>query len=358
MRTVPLIVGERECPISIGSGARAGIAAQIQKLSGVSKTLVIADEYVANLHLDTLSSVIGLPTAVLTFPRGEQSKSLGVYSKLLDGVADARLERNDLIITLGGGVAGDLGGFVAATWLRGIRFIQVPTTTEAAVDASVGGKTAINLPAGKNLVGAFHQPSAVIIDTDFLATLDQRDFVAGLGESVKHAAIRAPAFLTWHEDHATEILSHAPDVIADLIARNCEIKADVVGQDERERNVRAILNHGHTIGHAIELLCEYELRHGECVALGMVAENEIAERRGRLDAGTAGRIRHLLEQLGLPMHLPKDLPAEDLRDACQMDKKNVGGMMNYVLLRGLGEPVRVSDVTDAEFDAAIARISR
>ncbi len=275
---------------------------------------------------------------------------------IFDRLAQLRFERDGLIIAFGGGVAGDLAGFVAGTWLRGVRWVQLPTTLLSAVDASVGGKTGVNLSAGKNLVGVFHQPSAVIVDTDFLTTLSDRDFVAGLAETVKQAAIRDPEFLEWHEAHAGTLVAREPHTIAMLIARNCELKADIVARDEREAGLRAILNYGHTIGHALEHLLEYDLRHGECVALGILVENEIACRRGVLPQTDADRLAALLARLRLPQRLVKPVAADDVLHACRVDKKVRAGAVNFVLLRAIGQPWQVADVSADEVAAALAVI--
>jgi 3-dehydroquinate synthase len=324
--------------------------------SGGRKVAIIADRHVADLHLQKLTPWLPPECVLLTFPPGEKSKSHAQALSLYHGLATAQIERGDMVITFGGGVAGDLGGFVAATWLRGIAYIQVATSLLAAVDAAVGGKTAVNLPEGKNLVGVFHQPQAVVIDTDFLETLPQREFLSGLAESVKHAVIRDPDFFAWHEQHAAALVNRDGDAISTLIERNCEIKADVVAHDERETGVRVILNHGHTIGHALEHLLKYELRHGECVALGMLVENELASRRGLLSRADADRIRALLSRLGLLQRLPHSVEPQAVASLCGVDKKVVGGAVNLVLIRGLGQPERVSDVTPAEIVQAIPSI--
>ncbi len=353
MRTVQVELGPRGYPIHIGPGARRQLGTLVTQRPHARPAALIAGERVAELHLDTLLPELGPTPLVLRVPPGEASKSLQTASRLYDALADAHIERRDLIVTFGGGVVGDLGGFVAATWLRGIDFVQVPTTLEAAVDASVGGKTGVNHRAGKNLIGAFHQPRAVVIDIDFLGTLPQRDFVAGLGESVKHAVIRDPGFLEWHEAHAAAVLAREPDVLVELIARNCQIKADVVGRDEREQGLRAILNYGHTLGHAFEHLLGYELRHGECVALGMVAVNEIAGARHQLDRQVADRITALLARLGLPTRLPRPVDTRAVAATCRMDKKVAAGAVNFVLVPTPGQTVRVADVTDDEIAAAV-----
>jgi len=356
MRIVNVQLGERAYPIYIGAAACDQLANVIRELPGVSRVALIVDERVAGLHLDRALQHLKLPVETLTFPPGEQSKTLRQAESLYDGLARARIGRRDLVITLGGGVAGDLGGFVAATWLRGVRFVQMPTTLQAAIDASIGGKTAVNHPTGKNLIGVFHQPAAVIVDIGFLETLPQRDYVAGLGESVKHAVIRDAEFLEWHEREAEKITGRAPDVLEELIARNCEIKADVVARDEREADLRMILNYGHTLGHAIEHVLGYELRHGECVALGSLAENELARARGLLPGAVAERIRDVIRRLGLPERLPRPLAPADVIAACQMDKKVRGGAVQFVLPQDLGVPTCVTDVTDDEIVAALGAI--
>ncbi len=357
MQTISVQLGERSYSILVGPGARTALADPAGPLAGVRQVVVVADQTVAGLHGASLAAALPVPPVVLTFPAGEGSKSLRMVEQLSERLAEARIERDAVLVAFGGGVAGDLAGFLAATWLRGVRFLQVPTTLLAAVDASVGGKTGVNLAAGKNLVGAFHQPIAVVIDTDFLATLPVRACGAGLAESVKHAAIRQPDFLAWHEAEAGRISARAPETLAELIARNCAIKADVVARDEREADLRAILNHGHTVGHALEHLLEYRLQHGECVALGMLVENEIAVRRGLLTAEVAERIAALLRRLGLPVRLPEPVSPADVLAACAVDKKNRAGAIHFVLLKALGAPVRVADVTPAEVEAALPVIA-
>lgn len=353
MRRVQVELGERAYPIHIGPCAQALLPHWIDEQGDVRQLVVIADQTVADLHLQRLTTSLRPAPLVLTFPPGEAAKSLETVQLLYERLANARIERGSVILTFGGGVAGDLGGFVAGTWLRGVRYVQVPTTLLAAVDASVGGKTGVNLPAGKNLVGVFHQPRAVITDTDFLQTLPGRDFTAGMAESIKHAVIRAPDFVTWHQTHADALVARNPGAVSDLIARNCEIKSEVVAQDEHETGLRAILNYGHTIGHAIEHLLEYELRHGECVALGMLVENELACARNVLDRAVAERIRDLLSRLGLPLRLPRPLEARDVSAACRLDKKVRGRAVDFVLIRALGEPLRAADASEGEIAAAL-----
>ncbi len=356
MQTVRVELGNRAYSIHIGPGARTVLQKCITSQQSPWHAVVVADQTVADLHLHRLLSCLPPGPVVLTFPTGEVSKSLASIERLCEQLAEARVERQAVVVAFGGGVAGDLAGFVAAVWLRGVRFVQVPTSLLAAVDAAVGGKTGVNLRAGKNLVGAFHQPLAVIVDTDFLQTLAARDFAAGLAESVKHAVIRDPEFLDWHEAHAGKIVGRDPAAVSYLIARNCEIKAVVVARDEREAGLRAILNYGHTIGHALEHLLGYELRHGECVALGMLAENELACVRGWLGRPEADRVRSLLAHLGLPVALARPLPPADVWAACQVDKKVRDAAVHFVLVRSVGDPMRVTDVSAAEVARALQAI--
>lgn len=358
MKSVRVDLQERSYPIEIGAGARAQLMPWFQENAANRQIVVVADATVAELHLNALLESLPKQTAALTFPAGESAKSLSSVESLADQLADRRVERGAVIVAFGGGVAGDLAGFLAAVWLRGIQFVQVPTTLLAAVDASVGGKTGVNLKAGKNLVGSFHQPGAVIVDTDFLQTLSDRDYAAGLAESVKHGAIRDADFLVWHEHHAADLRGREADLVADLIARNCQIKAAVVSADEREGGLRAVLNHGHTIGHAIERVLGYELRHGECVGLGMLAENEIARRRKWLTDDEARRVHDLLAALALPTRLPRAVAEAEITAAIRVDKKVAGGLPHFVLLEGLGVARRgVADVTAEELTEALAVIA-
>ncbi len=350
-------LGPRSYPILIGAGCRFQLADLVRYRSRTPQLVVIADQNVANTHGAALAAALPTPPLFLPFTPGETTKSLAECQRLYDALAAARIERQAILLTFGGGVAGDLGGFVAATWLRGVAYIQLPTTLLAAIDASVGGKTGLNLAAGKNLVGAFHQPLAVVVDLDFLTTLPTRTYTAGLAESMKHALIRAPNLLAWHEQNADAIAARVPEVLGELIARNCAIKAAVVAADEREADLRAILNYGHTIGHALEHLLEYELQHGECVALGMLVENEIARRRGLLDAALAERVRTLMARLGLPVRLPRPVAAAAVQEVCAVDKKVAEGAVTFVLLRGVGEPVKVRDVAPGEIAAALEVIA-
>jgi 3-dehydroquinate synthase len=305
---------------------------------------------VAPLYAETVTRSLaraGLTSELHVLPPGEESKSLAQAAALYDRLAAGRYGRDATLLALGGGAVSDLTGFVAATWMRGVRFVICPTTLEADVDACIGGKTAVNHSTGKNLIGAFHQPSLVLIDPDCLGTLSQRDLVAGLGESIKHAVIAAPAFLEWHLDSRDAILSRDSEVLAELIERNLRIKAEVVARDERDASgVRAVLNFGHTVGHAVERWCNYQRRHGECVALGMVAACQLSVRMGLLDEASRAAVLDTIHAYGLPTSLEADLPAEELLGYIAGDKKAAGGRVRYVLLHGIGRTVLRDDVPD------------
>lgn len=354
MKTIAVRIGSAGYEICLGAGARKGLPRLLGSIAPAARLLVVTDQNVDRLHGSALRPALSAAHWSVV-PPGETSKSLQRAGELFDQLAAARIERGDLIVAFGGGVVGDLAGFVAATWLRGVRWVQIPTTLEAAIDASVGGKTGVNHTSGKNLIGAFHQPAGVVIDTDFLATLEARDWSAGLAESVKHAVIRDEPFFGWQRSNAGRIAARDGGVLDELIARNVEIKAQVVAVDEREAGLRAILNHGHTIGHGIEHACGHLLRHGECVGLGMIAENEIARRRGLIAVETCDAVRDLLGRFGLPQRLAGAANAEQIVAACRMDKKNRGGAIECVLLRGLGATERVA-VTESELAQGLEAI--
>ena len=326
------------------------------------RVLVVTDEHVKPLYADrTMRSLeeAGLETGLHVVAPGDQSKSLAQASALYDRLATGRFARDSTVLALGGGMVSDLAGFVAATWMRGVRHVICPTTLEADIDASIGGKTAVNHPAGKNLVGAFHQPAMVLIDPSCLGSLTQRDLVAGLGESVKHAAIRDPAFLEWHRAHREAILAREAPALEELIGRNVRIKAEVVRQDERERRgVREALNFGHTIGHALEAWSGFERRHGECVALGMVAACRLSVDLGLLDEPAERMLLETIEAFGLPVSLGSAVPIEEIRSYVQHDKKIAGDRVRFVLLDGLGRTVLRDDVPEAAVLEALAALGR
>lgn len=359
IREVRVELGERSYSVRIGPGILDGLGSAVRALCPAPNAAVVTDSNVGPLYAErALASLrqAGYEAHLVTVPAGDGSKSLDQAARLYDAMAAARIERRSPLIALGGGMVGDLTGFVAATWLRGVPFVQCSTTIEADVDAGVGGKTGVNHPAGKNLVGAFYQPRLVLMDTTTLDTLEDRDFRAGLAESVKHGAIRDAAFFAWHESHVEPILAHDAAALADLLERNVRIKAAVVAADEREAGLRAILNFGHTIGHAAESLMHYEWRHGECVAVGMVAVARIAVRRGLMADADAARITKLLQTFGLPTGIPAHLSAEDIVRLTKMDKKVAEGRVRFVLVPRFGETVLRDDITDADIRTAVEEV--
>jgi 3-dehydroquinate synthase len=336
-RSVSVGLGARSYEILIGRELPVGGA-----LCGEEdvRALVVTDSHVGPLYgrdcLDRLRAA-GIDATLVTVPAGEASKSLAQLDGLYNAALDAGLDRRGVIVALGGGVVGDLAGLAAATYLRGVRLIQVPTTLLAMVDSSVGGKTAVDLPRGKNLVGAFHQPIQVVADLRTLGTMAERDYAAGLAEVVKYGAIRDAVFFGRLEADADAILGRDPAALVDVVARCCEIKAEVVGADETEGGLRAILNFGHTLGHALETVDGYgRWRHGEAVSMGMVYAAKVSEAVAGLDPAVTQRLSALLTRFGLPLR-PAEPPSWDaLRDAMAADKKSRGRVPRFVLAPELG----------------------
>jgi 3-dehydroquinate synthase len=349
--TVTVDLGDRRYPVLIGSGMIGGYDLSLF-LEG-PHCLVVTNETVAPLYLERLSPSLGGRTIeVLRLPDGERHKSLASAERVVDALADMRAGRDGAVVALGGGVVGDIAGFAAATYMRGIHFIQVPTTLLAQVDASIGGKTGVNHRHGKNLIGAFHQPRAVLIDTDVLDTLPDREFRAGLAEVIKHAVIADAAFFAWLEANVDALLNRDAAALGEAIGRSCEIKAHVVAADEKEQGVRALLNFGHTFGHAIEHALGYgEWLHGEAVAAGMV----MAAALSGIDAPAITRLRRLLEAAGLPVS-PPDGCRDRLRAAMEADKKNRQGKLRFVLLRDIGDAYLSDDYSETRLDGLIGPV--
>lgn len=347
MMPLQVNLGDRSYPIHIGPGllARSGLLACLVPGNDV---LLISNETVAPLYLETaLGGFAGKRVRTLVLPDGEAHKTLAQFAAVLEALAAGGFHRDCCVAALGGGVIGDLAGFAAACYQRGVDFLQLPTTLLAQVDSSVGGKTAVNLPLGKNLVGAFHQPIAVVADTDTLATLPMRELAAGLAEVIKYGLIMDREFVVWLEIQMPALLARDPEALTAAIRRCCELKALLVAEDEREHGRRALLNLGHTFGHAIEALVGYgQWLHGEAVGAGMVMAAEASKRLGLLDASAVARVTRLVASAGLPTAAPRLAP-EALRQAMGMDKKVVGGRLRLVLLKSLGEAVVSADVDDA-----------
>lgn len=305
--------------------------------------VVISDRTVFELYgrrvLTSLGSA-GFAHSEFLLDPGERSKTLSNAAQIYDFLADRRVLRDGIILALGGGVVSDVAGFAASTWMRGIRFAICPTTLEADVDASLGGKTGVNLGGGKNLVGTFHQPILVAVDPSCLQSLGARDVRAGLAESVKHASITSVEFLQWHETNTASILALEPDVLVELVQRNLRIKGEIVEADAFEKTGRrAMLNFGHTIGHAIEATCDFDLRHGECVSLGMIAACRLSRDMGMLGAADVERVESLLGGFGLPTKLPERLDPDQVIRAIELDKKRRVDGIRFVLLEQIGHPV-------------------
>lgn len=355
MRLVEVPLGNRRYSIKVGSGLLPRLGGECAALKLGQRCVVITDSNVvkkfARPALKSLAAS-GFEPLLVTVPAGEKSKRLAVVEQCYDRLAAHRLERKSFIVALGGGVVGDLAGFVAATYLRGIPFVQVPTTFLAQVDSSVGGKTGVNLAEGKNLVGSFHQPRAVFADIGVLSTLPDRELHAGLMESVKAGIIRDRALVRYMEAQPRAVLGRDPKALEKVIAASIRMKAGVVARDERESGLRMILNFGHTVGHALEQVSGFKLLlHGEAVGWGMIAALAIARQRGTISHAQQQRMEELV-------HLYGPLPPIKMRvgrvvAASGSDKKNVGGVRRFVVPIGLGDAGVIEDVTEAELEAAV-----
>lgn len=334
-------------PVRLGAGGFASLTDTVERVGNGGTVVVISDTTVALLHPAPLPDAIHL-----TFPAGEAHKTREQWEVLTDALLARRLDRHTMIVAVGGGVTSDLAGFVAATYLRGVSWIAVPTTTLAMLDAAVGGKTGVDTPLGKNLVGAFHPPIAVIADPTLLATLPDRIFREGLAEAVKHAAITGEGEMIWLEEHAAAVCARDPDTVAELVRRNINIKMAIVADDEREQGRRAVLNAGHTLAHALEHAHGLTLAHGEAVAIGLVAEARLGERMAITAPGTADRLAALLAALGLPTSPPHDTDQRIAREGLTRDKKNRAGRVRATLLSRIGVVARDGEAWTIPVDGA------
>ncbi|WP_296805016.1 3-dehydroquinate synthase [Thiocapsa sp.] len=343
--SLTVALGARAYPIHIGSGLISDPDLYRPHLFG-SQVMIVTNETVAPLYLEAARSALeGYHVDEVVLPDGEQHKTLEVWNRIFDALLQARFGRDCTLVALGGGVVGDMTGFAAACYQRGVGFIQVPTTLLAQVDSSVGGKTGINHPAGKNMIGAFHQPRAVIADTSTLATLPQRELSAGLAEVLKYGLIRDATFLAWLETHMAELLARDPDALAYIIRRSCEIKAEIVAEDELEAGQRALLNLGHTFGHAIETATGYGTwLHGEAVGVGICMAADLSARMGWLTDVDVERVRRLVASAGLPVAAPNDLSADRFLELMAVDKKVQDGQLRLVLLQHPGDALVTADV--------------
>lgn len=339
--TLQVELGDRSYPILIGQSLLLDGSLVSRHVTG-KRVAVVTNTTVGPLYLDKLLGILadaGKQATTIVLPDGEEEKNWSSLMQVFDALLADKCDRKTTLIALGGGVIGDLTGFAAASYMRGVPFIQIPTTLLAQVDSSVGGKTGINHPLGKNMIGAFYQPQAVIADTATLATLPQRELSAGLAEVIKHGAIIDAPFFDWIEANIGKLVARDAGALAYAIRRSCEIKADVVRQDEREGGLRAILNFGHTFGHAIEAGLGYgEWLHGEAVGCGMVMAADLSHRLGFIDEITKLRVTALVQAAGLPVVAP-NLGSERWLELMQVDKKNEGGQIKFILLKPLGTPV-------------------
>ncbi|MBM3391380.1 MAG: 3-dehydroquinate synthase [Betaproteobacteria bacterium] len=355
MQTLKVSLGERSYPIQIGSGLLGNADLVLPHLKAPF-VAVVSNETVAPLYLSRLAAPLrakGVKVTDIVLPDGEEHKNWRTLNRIFDALLENRCERATTIIALGGGVVGDLAGFAAASYQRGVPFIQIPTTLLAQVDSSVGGKTGINHPLGKNMIGAFWQPRLVLADIDTLATLPDRELRAGLAEVIKYGLIRDRPFLEWLEQNMARLLARDTEALTHAIARSCIDKAEIVAEDETESGVRALLNLGHTFGHAIEAGLGYgEWLHGEAVAAGMVMAAELSRRLGWLSEPDCKRIAALLKEAGLPVAGPA-LGAGRYLELMSLDKKVAAGKLRLVLLKRIGEGVVSAEAGEADIRAAI-----
>jgi 3-dehydroquinate synthase len=364
VQTLKVDVGHATYPIKIGPGL-LGDAELLDSLIPGRDLCVVTNTTVAGLYLEKLQATLTAPhsdarrpsprrIAHCVLPDGEQYKTLATVEGVFDAMVGAGLNRDSIVLALGGGVVGDIAGFAAACYQRGVGYVQIPTTLLAQVDSSVGGKTGVNHPGGKNLIGAFYQPLAVVADTDTLTTLPDRELRAGLAEVIKYGCICDPLLFDWLELNIDNLSRREPAALAYAIGRSCEIKALVVARDERESNVRALLNFGHTFGHAIESATGYATYlHGEAVGLGMLMAAGLSRRLGWIDATEHGRIRDLLRRAGLPTEAPR-IGVPRALELMQMDKKVLSGTVRLVLLEGLGRAVLTGAYDQSMLEATLA----
>ena len=349
-------LGERSYPIFIEKGCLAKVGEDLKQRQVGNRYCIIADDRVAELYgtllLKSLTDA-GIQAEMLTFARGESQKNLDTIASLVSGLAQLHFDRKDAIIAFGGGVSGDIAGFVASSYMRGIPFVQIPTTLLAQVDSSVGGKTGVDIPEGKNMVGAFYQPKAVYIDIDVLQTLPKEELLGGLAEVIKYGVIRDRTFFDFLKVNREAILQLDEKCISEMIYKCCEIKADVVSEDEKEGGVRRILNYGHTIGHAVEGASDYSIIHGLAVAIGMVAAARLAVLNHLMTAEESQQILQILEEYGMPVCVPAELDRDRIKKYLLTDKKTVAGTVFFVLPTTIGDTVLTDKVGAEQIDAVL-----
>ncbi|MFT4570217.1 MAG: 3-dehydroquinate synthase [Hyphomicrobiaceae bacterium] len=356
VNTVHVYLGDRSYDVAVGSGLLAEAGDRIRSLGTISKLIIVTNSTVRELYGKALASALDgvAEQHWVEIPDGERFKTIQTVTTIWDAALAARADRRSVIVALGGGVVGDIAGFAAATLLRGVRFVQIPTTLLAQVDSSVGGKTGVNTGQGKNLVGAFHQPSLVLADIDVLASLDDRNYRAGLAEVVKYGVILDEAFFATMESRTDDLVARDAALLVEVVARSVALKAQVVSEDEHETGLRRILNFGHTVGHAIERAGDYDrFLHGEAVAMGMGAAARISNQVGACDSDTPKRLARLLTALGLDASVPADLPLDVLHDAIGHDKKVTSEHVVFIICEAIGR-VTERNLTPAEISAVLA----
>jgi len=359
MHVVKVSLGDRDYDIEIGTSLDQ-IGARLQGLGFSQKIAFITNPTVKKLYgqrvVDSLKAA-GFLVLSIEIPDGEQYKTLDWANAIYSALLINSFDRKSALVALGGGVIGDLTGFAAATFMRGVPFVQVPTTLLAMVDSSVGGKTGVNHAMGKNMIGAFYQPKKVLMDLDVLRSLPQEEFLAGMAEVIKYGVIWDASFFEYLDRKREKILALNPDVLSQIIQRSCEIKAEVVSKDEREGGLRAILNFGHTVGHAIETAENYTMRHGEAVAIGMVYASKLAHNTGLCNASVPERVEKLIKSYGLPTSLSalsRKPPVTELMDTMRIDKKAEGGKVRFVLPKKIGEVVVTGEWEEQQLQELIS----
>tara|TARA_B110000858_G_scaffold185553_1_gene227855 strand:- start:23481 stop:24572 length:1092 start_codon:yes stop_codon:yes gene_type:complete len=355
MITVDVELGERSYPIFIGQGL-LNKAELVAPYLGKGRVVIVSNDVVAPLYMSKALQLFPEQDVMeIVLPDGEAHKDLDAISHIYNSLLAGKYDRNTLLVALGGGVVGDITGFAAATYLRGIKFIQIPTTLLAQVDSSVGGKTGVNHPLGKNMIGAFYQPRCVLADTDVLSTLPRREMKAGLAEVLKYGLVYDAEFFDWLDSNSRGIAESDAVLLSQTIKSCCEIKAEVVAMDEKESGVRALLNLGHTFGHAIETASGYgNWLHGETVAMGMVMAADLSRRLGWIDLAVAQRIRAVLEEnFGMPVLPPADITVEQYLDLMLSDKKAESGKIRFVLLKAIGEGVVDGDIEPSLLESTL-----
>ena len=354
MKQLHVALGDRSYPIYIGPGLMGNAELLQQHICG-QQVMVVTNETIAPLYLQKVTEALqGKTVQHVILPDGEKFKTLDTLNRVFDALLECRFNRTVTLVALGGGVIGDMTGFAAACYQRGVDFVQIPTTLLSQVDSSVGGKTGVNHPMGKNMIGAFYQPQSVLIDTDSLRSLPAREFAAGMAEVIKYGLIADEDFFVWLETNVDALMARDEQALQYAIATSCQTKADVVSQDEREGGIRAILNLGHTFGHAIETATQYSsYLHGEAVAVGMLMAMDLSHRMGSVTMDQCQRTKRLIEKCGLPITSPEGMTLEDYMSLMAVDKKVLDGSLRLVLLKKLGEAYVGNDFPPAALQATL-----